>query len=65
MYFKKADINTTALANGGAIFSSNYYWSSSEVSGDGVAAWEQSFGDGGPFVTSKGFTSSVRAVRAF
>ena len=65
MYFKKADINTTALANGGAIFSSNYYWSSSEVSGDGVAAWEQSFGDGFKDRTNKSYTYRVRAVRSF
>ena len=63
MYLKKTDINTTALANGGVIFTNFYYWSSTEF--DYVIAWFQDFDDGNPFVANKDFATSVRAVRAF
>ena len=31
MYLKRGDINTTAVANGGSDFSTNFYWSSTEI----------------------------------
>ena len=63
MYLKKTDINTTASANGGAIFSSNYYWSSSEL-GSGFA-WNQFFDDGDQDGYDKSYADGVRAVWAF
>jgi hypothetical protein len=63
MYTNKATINTTASANGGSNFSTNFYWSSTE--GGNGNAWEQSFGNGYQDYLIKDFTSNVRAVRAF
>ena len=63
MYLKKTDINTTALANGGVIFTNFYYWSSTE---DGnYNAWSQSFDSGYQDNSVKTYTDIVRAVRAF
>jgi hypothetical protein len=44
-------------------FASNYYWSSTE--GDNYDAWDQYFGNGAQYNTSKYNTNYVRAVRAF
>ena len=63
MYLKRGDINTTAVANGGSDFSTNYYWSSTES--DDNNAWLQIFSDGYKYSNNKGLTGSVRAVRAF
>jgi hypothetical protein len=63
MYTNKATINTTASANGGSNFSTNYYWSSTED--DNNNAWSQSFFSGFQYNISKDYTDIVRAVRAF
>jgi hypothetical protein len=63
MYTNKATINTTASANGGSNFSTNWYWSSTEWRFD--SAWRQSFGNGGKNDGSKELGRDVRAVRAF
>jgi hypothetical protein len=63
MYLKRGDINTTAVANGGSDFSTNYYWSSTEY--DNGKAWLQNFVNGTQFGYNKGLTDGVRAVRAF
>jgi hypothetical protein len=63
MYTNKATINTTASANGGSNFSTNYYWSSTE--NDSGGAWGQHFVYGFQGNGFKDNTNSVRAVRAF
>jgi len=63
MYLNKATINTTALANGGSNFPTNYYWSSTEVVYD--TAWVQYFNNGSQVNTNKVNSFNVRAVRAF
>jgi hypothetical protein len=63
MYLNKGDINTIAAANSGSNFSNGYYWSSTES--NGYYALRQSFGAGGQDGNFKGFSSFVRAVRAF
>ena len=64
MYTNRATINTTAAANSGSDFVSNYYWSSTESGNNG--AWAQDFLNGSQTSTVKNGTYlSVRAVRAF
>ena len=63
MYLKKTDINTTALANGGVIFASAYYWSSTEY--NTYYAWFQYFYNGVQASSYLYYAGSVRAVRAF
>ena len=63
MYLNRATINTTATANDGSNFATNYYWSSTEY--DNFNAWVQSFGNGGQYYGDKDSTVYVRAVRAF
>ena len=63
MFLKTTDINTTALANGGVIFTNNSYWSSTESSSNN--AWRQYFYNGGQAGIVKNYASGVRAVRAF
>ena len=64
MYTKRATINTTALANSGSNFRTNYYWSSTED--DSESAWRQNFNNGNQSNYGKLATNlSVRAVRAF
>ena len=63
MYVNKAAINATAIANSGAVFVSNYYWSSTEY--DNIFAWEQDFRFGSQPGSYTYYTNSVRAVRAF
>ena len=63
MYFNKEVINLTAIANGGAAFKREFYWSSTEF--DWIFAWYQDFDGGIQFNFDKVLTPSVRAVRAF
>ena len=63
MWLERETINTTASANGGSNFSSNYYWSSTELGSN--TAWRQVFNDGTQSITFKYATNAVRAVRAF
>ena len=63
MYTNKATINTTASANGGSNFSTNYYWSSTES--DSFNARDQNFASGDQDSNYKANTFIVRAVRAF
>ena len=62
---KKIYDNKTTLegVSGFTVFSSSFYWSSSES--DTNYAWEQDFGNGLQYDGSKGTTANVRAVRAF
>jgi hypothetical protein len=62
MYENIGQGNVLGLGNVGN-FSPNYYWSSTE--NDNFNAWLQYFVDGGQGSFNKGFTNSVRAVRAF
>jgi hypothetical protein len=55
------DLNTGTGASGG--FSTDFYWSSSEVVGD--SAWFQVFGNGNQSSDNKGSAYYVRPVRAF
>jgi hypothetical protein len=63
MYINKAAINTTATANGGAIFADGFYWSSTEY--DASYAWIQFFVNVFQLSVIKSNTYYVRAVRAF
>ena len=63
MWLERETINTTASANGGSNFSSNWYWSSTE-SGSSYA-WIHHLSDGGTQVLDKSYSVWVRAVRAF
>jgi len=63
MYVNKAAINTTATANGGANFTTDFYWSSSQI--DFIDAWAQNFNNGSQNVINKFLTYYVRVVRAF
>ena len=63
MYTNRATINTTAAANSGSDFVSDFYWSSTE---DGFYdAWLQVFFVDDQFSSLKDDTLNVRAVRAF
>jgi hypothetical protein len=64
MYTNRATINTTASANSGSNFTTNYFWSSTEYVSN--SAWAQHFGVGRQAIKGKGSANySVRAVRAF
>jgi hypothetical protein len=63
MYLNKATINTTAAANSGSNFTTNFYWSSTEV--DLNNGRRQNFSNGDLLVASKVFGYSMRPVRAF
>lgn len=63
MYQNKATIDASATANGGDVFASDYYWSSTEYSN--VFAWIQYFSSGHQTSNGKVNTYRVRAVRAF
>jgi hypothetical protein len=63
MYQNKTTINDKALANGGSVFYSDYYWSSTEYNDDYV--WSQHFDNGDQGWGFKMFTYSLRAIRAF
>ena len=63
IYQNKATINTTAMANGGSAFISEYYWSSTEINSS--SAWLQHFASGYQGSSNKGNKMKVRAVRAF
>jgi len=63
MWLERETINTTASANGGSNFSTNWYWSSTEVTTNN--AWLQIFANGSQFNANKDNAGYVRAVRAF
>jgi hypothetical protein len=63
MYLNMATINTTAAANSGSNFSTNYYWSSTEYIT--YFAWLQEFINGNQDGGNKSYSFDVRAVRAF
>ena len=64
MYENRSTINTTASANSGSNFTTNYYWSSTEKDTNNV--WLRNFSNGVLFNISKDDTRpNVRAVRAF
>ncbi len=63
MYINRVIINAAATTNGGGIFSTYLYWSSTEVTN--YYAARQFFFNGNQFKYHKGDTSYVRAVRAF
>lgn len=65
MYLNKATIDATAIANGGAVFTDWYYYSSTELGF--LYAWGQDFRNGSQDVDigGKTFLLTVRAVRAF
>lgn len=63
MYQNKAIIDASATANGGDVFASDYYWSSTEASNN--FAWIQYFSSGHQTSNGKVNTYRVRAVRAF
>jgi hypothetical protein len=64
LHTNKAKIDTTASANSGSNFTTDYYWSSSE-SGTGTA-WRQGVNDGNLYnLDKKETTYQVRAIRAF
>ena len=54
--------NVLGLGNVGN-FANNFYWSSTEF--DNGVAWGQDFYNGGQYDNFKGYSSNVRAVRAF
>ena len=62
MFVNKAAIDATATVNGGATFSTNGYWSTTEFNNNN--AWVQVFA-GGNNINNKSQTFNVRAVRAF
>ncbi len=59
----RAAINATAIANGGAAFQNDWYWSSTEY--DIYGAWFQDFSDGSQTPDTKIAADGVRPVRAF
>lgn len=63
MYLNKSSIDATATANGGVVFTTNLYWSSTEYNNN--YAWKQVFSIGGQNNYRKSTTDRVRAVRAF
>ncbi len=66
MYQSKAIINATATANGGSVFSTANYWSSTELNPlFGYGAGYQNFGDGTQDKSPRDNLYRVRAIRAF
>ena len=63
MFYVRETINTTAAANGGSDFSTNFYWSSTEHDID--EAWDQRIINGSQSSYDKITGEAVRAVRAF
>jgi hypothetical protein len=64
MYDNKAIINTTALANGGSAFTSDFYWSSNPHTTN-YKAWGRDFGTGQASYVDRADWHRVRAIRAF
>ncbi len=64
MYVNQTAIDATAIANGGANFSS-YYWTSSEQNGNANNAWYQFFFNGQQALNAKSNMAWIRAIRAF
>ncbi len=65
MYQNKTTIDDTATANGGNVFATSTYWSSTESDYNGVSSYAQSFSSGAQISVGKSTTFYVRAVRAF
>lgn len=65
MYTYRNTINTTALLNGGTIFTTNAYWSSSEYNNSTLDAISIHFNFGFVDIRVKSDSYRVRAVRAF
>lgn len=66
MYTQRNAIDSTSSANGGEVFSSVGYWSSTESNIDPSEAWNQNFfGAGTQSADSKGVAFYLRPVRAF
>ena len=63
MFYVRETINTTAAANGGSDFSTNFYWSSTEHDID--EAWDERIINGSQSSYNKVTGEAVRAVRAF
>ena len=63
IYLNRTTINATATGNGGANFTTNNYWSSTEAFSDN--AWLQRFNTGVIVHYTKTSTYLVRAIRAF
>ena len=63
MYLNRAIINATAIANGGAPFSTDAYWSSTENDND--EAWIQVFFSGLQRLYYKDYSFLVRAIRPY
>lgn len=63
MYINREAINNMALVNGGAVFQSDFYWSSTEIDEDIV--WSFDFNLGVANSLAKLNDALVRAVRAF
>lgn len=63
MYQNNSIINSTALANGGTVFTTGYFWSSTES--DDNYAQIHSVSNGTGSAGGKSSTYNVRAVRAF
>lgn len=64
MYDNKDIINTTALANGGSAFTSDFYWSSNSH-GSNHKAWGRDFSTGQASNEERSEWHRVRAIRAF
>jgi len=64
IYQNKTIINTTAVANNGTEFASEWYWSSTEFTNN-LAANAQHFEDGPQSLNTKGDPYRVRATRVF
>jgi hypothetical protein len=65
MYVNKANLDVTAIANGGTAFANRHYWSSMEDEYEYDQAWAQNFLDGFFGKLPKSIARNVRAVRAF
>ena len=63
MYTNRATINTTAAANGGSNFVSDYYWSSTE-SGS-YYAWSKGFSSGNQATANKNYATIGACCSSF
>ena len=63
MLLNKVTTNTTATANGGQVFASSNYWTSTEYDQSNARCFNLS--NGGSYNNSKNTTNRVRAVKAF
>lgn len=65
LYQNKEIIDTKATENGGSSFTSDYYWSSTEVANNNNYAEVQDFSNGEQSIYFKNSDYNVRAIRAF